>query len=66
MELVIKIKKSTGANEAFIDGVFVGYFEQMNPDNDNWSFMFKCSHEKLTGDHYIAIGEHLNTLNNLK
>jgi hypothetical protein len=54
---------STGINEAFIGDLKVGVFEQMNPDNDVYSFMTKCAHDKLTGDHYIAIGKHLNKLN---
>lgn len=41
----------------------VGIFEQMNTDNELYSFMTKCSHDKLTGDHYLIIGEHLNKLN---
>jgi hypothetical protein len=63
MALEIKKHKTIGTNEAYIDGLMVGVFEQMNPDNDNYSFMSKCSHDKLTGDHYIAIGEYLNELN---
>jgi hypothetical protein len=64
MALTIKVHPTIGTNEAFIDGLMVGVFDQMNPDNDSYSFMSKCSHGKLTGDHYIAIGEHLNKLNN--
>ena len=63
MVLVVKKHKTIGTNEAFVDGVMVGVFEQMNPDNDTYSFMSKCSHDKLTGDHYIAIGQNLNKLN---
>lgn len=63
MKLLIKKHPTIGTNEAFIDGLMVGMFEQMNPDNESYSFMSKCSHSKLTGDHYIAIGEHLNKLN---
>ncbi|TVU70358.1 hypothetical protein FQP81_18050 [Pseudoalteromonas distincta] len=63
--MALKVIKhpTTGTNEAFIDGLMVGVFEQMNPDNDTYSFMSKCSHDKLTGDHYIAVGEYLNKLN---
>lgn len=63
MKLIVKKDPNTGANEAFIDGLLVGYFEQMDPQNNTYSFMSKCSHDKLTGDHYIAIGERLNALN---
>ncbi|MEH6454751.1 MAG: hypothetical protein V7749_00385 [Cocleimonas sp.] len=63
MALVVKKHQKTGTNEVFIDALMVGVFEQMTPNNDTYSFMAKCSHDKLTGDHYIAIGEHLNKLN---
>lgn len=66
MEIVIKKHPTIGTNEVFIDGLMVGVFEQMNPDNDTYSFMSKCSHDKLTGDHYISIGQHLNQINNTK
>ncbi|MGI2115563.1 hypothetical protein ACRWQL_00785 (plasmid) [Shewanella sp. HL-SH4] len=55
MELVIKQHPTIETNEAFVNGLMVGVFEQMNPDNDVYSFMSKCSHDKLTGHHYIAI-----------
>lgn len=63
MALEIKKHPTIGTNEVYIDGLMVGVFEQMNPDDDVYSFMSKCSHDKLTGDHYIEIGEHLNKLN---
>lgn len=63
MEIVVKKHPKTSANEAFIDGLMVGFFEQMTPDNNLYSFMLKCSHDKLIGDHYILIGQQLNKLN---
>lgn len=63
MQVVIKKHPKTQVNEAFIDGLLVGVFEQMTPCSDAYSFMSKCSHDKLSGDHYIAIGQKLNELN---
>jgi len=63
MTLIVKKHQKIGTNEVFIDDLMVGVFEQMTPNNDIYSFMSKCSHDRLTGDHYIAIGEHLNKLN---
>ena len=64
MKVEIQKHPKTGVNEAFIEGLLVGVFEQMTPSSDVYSFMSKCSHEKLSGDHYIAIGQALNELNN--
>lgn len=64
MLIKVKLNKDTGAKEAYIDDRLIGYFEQMTPFDEKWSFMTKCSHDKLTGDHYIAIGKELNNLNN--
>jgi hypothetical protein len=63
MKLTIKKHPSIGTNEAFVGDLMVGIFEQMTPGSDTYSFMTKCSHDKLTGDHYIAIGKGLNKLN---
>jgi len=63
MILQVKKHKTINIKEVFIDGLMVGIAEQMNPDNDTYSFMLKCSHDKLTGDHYIEIGKCLNEMN---
>jgi len=63
MQVVIKKCPKTETNEAFIDGLLVGVYEQITPCSDVFSFMSKCSHEKLSGDHYIAICQKLNELN---
>ncbi len=61
----IEIKKNpkTGANEAYVADSLIGFFEQMDPQKNTWSFMQKFPNDKMTGDHYIAIGEKLNGLN---
>jgi hypothetical protein len=63
MQIEVKVNQNTEAKEAYIDGELIGYFEQVTPFDDTWSFMAKFSHDKLTGDHYIAIGNELNKLN---
>lgn len=63
MKLLVKKHPANGADEAFVGSLKLGIFEQMTPGSDLYSFMTNCSHDKLTGDHYIAIGEHLNELN---
>ncbi|MBB1294657.1 MULTISPECIES: hypothetical protein [unclassified Pseudoalteromonas] len=63
MTIEVKTNINTGAKEAYFNGKLIGYFEQMTPFDDAWSFMSKCSHDELTGDHYIAIGNELNKLN---
>lgn len=63
MQIKVKTNEKTDAKEAYIEGKLIGYFEQITPSNDKWSFMTKCSHDNLTGDHYIAIGNELNKLN---
>ena len=62
MKLDVIAHPKSQVNEVFIDGLKVGVFEQMDRQGP-YSFMSKCSHEKLTGDHYILIGQHLNKLN---
>jgi hypothetical protein len=54
MKIEVVKHPKTDLNEVFIDGLKVGVFEQMD-----------SHHEKLTGDHYIVIGQHLNNLNNM-
>ena len=54
----------TGANELYIDGIICGMVEQVSLDGESYSFMPTCPHERLTGDHYIAIGKQLNKMNN--
>jgi hypothetical protein len=63
MTIEVKTNINTDAKEAYFNGKLIGYFEQMTPFDDAWSFMSKCSHDELTGDHYIAIGNELNKLN---
>lgn len=63
MMVEVKCNPKTQANEVYVDGLMVGFFEQLDRENSSYSFMVKCSHEKLTGDHYIAIGTALNSIN---
>ena len=65
--MIVEIKKhqKTSVNEVFIGGFLVGVFEKMNPDSGLFSFMSKCSHDRLTGDHYILIGQKLNEVNSV-
>lgn len=63
MKVEIVKNEKTHTKEAFIEDLLVGVFEQMTPQSDIYSFMSKCPHEKLTGSHYIAIGEKLQELN---
>lgn len=62
MKLDVVVHPKTQVIEAFIGSLKVGVFEQMDRQGP-YSFMSHCPHEKLTGDHYILIGQHLNTLN---
>ena len=59
----VKGNPKTQANEVYVNGLMVGFFEQLDREKSSYSFMVKCSHEKLTGDHYIAIGTALNSFN---
>lgn len=63
MKLVVIAHPKTGVKEAFIDGLKVGVFEQLDSESEKISFVSGCSHEKLSGDHYILIGQHLKSLN---
>tara|TARA_Y100000310_G_scaffold31397_1_gene29775 strand:- start:125 stop:655 length:531 start_codon:yes stop_codon:yes gene_type:complete len=63
IKIEIKENPKTGANEAYVADSLVGFFEQMDPQENTWSFMQKFPNDKMTGDHYIAIGEKLNELN---
>lgn len=63
LNVEVKTHPKTGINEVFVDGMKVGVFEQLNTDSPLCSFVSCCSHEKLTGDHYIAIGQALNLYN---
>lgn len=59
----VKENPNTGANEAYVGDSLIGFFEQMDPMESTWSFMQKFPNSKMTGDHYIAIGNKLNELN---
>lgn len=63
MKVEIKTHKGRGDTPLCLDDVIIGYFEQMTVGSNVYSFMVKCPHDTLTGDHYIAIGEHLNKIN---
>lgn len=63
MKIEVVQHPATQVNEAFINGLKVGVFEQIDPENNSYSFFSRCPQEKLTGDHYIAIGQYLNKLN---
>jgi hypothetical protein len=65
MKIEVVKHPKTDLNEVFIDGLKVGVFEQMDSQSNRYSFASTCSNEKLTGDHYIVIGQHLNNLNNM-
>ena len=39
MQIEVKVNQNTEAKEAYIDGKLIGYFEQMTPFDDTWSFM---------------------------
>jgi hypothetical protein len=63
MILTVKSNPKNYAKEVFIDELKVGIFEQMNSNSNLYSFMSTCPNERLTGDHYIIIGKHLNMYN---
>ncbi|MGK2231305.1 MAG: hypothetical protein ACI92O_000463 [Colwellia sp.] len=63
MKLKVIMNTRNKSEEVFIDGINVGIFERLNLDSKAYSFMSNCSLEKLTGDHYILIGRHLNLHN---
>ena len=60
--LNVEIKKDEKTNVYFvlIDGENFGVFDKV--DNDQYCF-FARKEDKLTGNHYIAIGECLNNIN---
>ena len=60
-----KVKLTTDNKGGFfvnIGGITFGILDRM--DSDGLFCFFPRRHEKLTGDHYIAIGEALNNINN--
>ncbi len=63
MKFEVKVQVRTQLEEVFIDGQKVGAFVKLNTDNDQCTFVNTCPHEKLTGDHYILIGQQLNLRN---
>ena len=62
-ELEVKlVKDRVGTLNVVIDTVNFGVFDQINTDNNMYSY-FPRKTDKLTGDHYIAIGKALNEIN---
>lgn len=60
MEVKVVKTSSTRLHTVVIDGVDFGDFDEL--DVGTYSY-FPKKQDKLTGDHYIAIGKALNELN---
>jgi hypothetical protein len=64
-KLAVKVVKAsnTRSHQVVIDGVDFGDFDEL--DVGTYSY-FPKKQDRLTGDHYIAIGDALNKLNKLE
>lgn len=60
MEIKVVQTSNTRLHTVLIDGVDFGDFDEL--DAGTFSY-FPKKQDRLTGDHYIAIGEALNKLN---
>lgn len=60
MEIKVVKTSSTRLHTVLIDGVDFGDFDEL--DKGTFSY-FPKKQDRLTGDHYIAIGNALNELN---
>lgn len=63
MKVEIVENKKLGLFEVVIDGVNFGVFE--DSQSEQYAF-FPRRQDRLTGDHYIAIGNELNKINKSK
>jgi hypothetical protein len=62
MKIEVLKTSNTRLHTVVIDGVDFGDFDEL--DVGTYSY-FPKKQDKLTGDHYIAIGKALNELNNV-
>lgn len=64
MNFIVVENKITKVFEVIIDDVNYGVFDQV--ENGGHYAFFPKRNDRLTGDHYILIGEALNKLNSQK